>query len=92
MRTLAEMTGGESFSQVGKKEVPTVFASIKETMEGMYYLSYVPPDAAKSAVHEVEAKWAPKEKFKLSYPRRYLWNQCKRAPLDRGCNPTTVCA
>ncbi|PYV75847.1 MAG: hypothetical protein DMG97_05500 [Acidobacteria bacterium] len=75
MQTLAEVTGGESFSQIGRKDAPKVFASIKEMMDGMYYLRYVPPDASKSAVHEVEVKRGPKEKFKLSYARRYLWNQ-----------------
>ena len=74
MQNLAEVTGGESLSQVGKSDVPKVFANIKETMEGMYYLSYVPPDASKSAVHEVQVMPAPKEKFRLSYARKYLWN------------------
>ena len=75
MQNLADVTGGESFSQVDKKDAPKVFASIRETMDGMYYLSYVPPDALKSALHEVEVKPVPKEKFRLSYPRKYFWNQ-----------------
>jgi VWFA-related protein len=75
MQKLAEQTGGESFSQVGKKDVPKVFASIKEMMDGMYYLRYLPPDSSKSAIHEVSVKPGPKEKFKLSYARRYPWNQ-----------------
>jgi len=75
MQNLAEVTGGESFGQVGGKDVPKVFASLKDMMDGLYYLRYVPPDASKSAVHEIEVKRAPKEKFKLSYARKYLWNQ-----------------
>ncbi len=75
MENFAKLTGGESFSQVGRNDVPKVFASIKEMMDGMYYLRYVPPDASKIAVHEVDVKPAPKEKFKLSYARKYLWNQ-----------------
>ena len=75
MENFAKLTGGESFSQVGRNDLPKVFASIKEMMDGMYYLRYVPPDASKIAVHEVDVKPAPKEKFKLSYARKYLWNQ-----------------
>jgi Ca-activated chloride channel family protein len=74
METFAKLTGGESFSQLSKKDVPKVFASIKEEINGMYYLSYVPPDASKSAVHEVEVKPAQKEKIDLTYARKYFWN------------------
>jgi len=75
MDTLAEETGGEPFSQVGRADAPKVFATIKAILDGMYYLRYVPPDVSKNALHEVEVKRAPKERFKLSYARRYLWNQ-----------------
>jgi len=75
MQNLAEATGGEPFTQVSGNDGPKVFASIKDMMDGMYYLRYAPPDASKSAVHEVEVKRVPKEKFKLSYARKYLWNQ-----------------
>ena len=71
---LAEPTGGEFFNQVGRKDVARVFASIEEMIESIYYLTYVPPDASKSGVHEIEVKRASKEKFKLSYPRKYFWN------------------
>ena len=54
--------------------MPKVFASIRELIDGMYYLSYVPPDASKGAVHEVEVKPAPKQKLELSYARKYIWN------------------
>lgn len=74
MENFAKLTGGESFSQLRRSEMPKAFASIQELVDGMYYLSYVPPDALKSAVHEVEVKPAPKEKFELSYARKYLWN------------------
>ena len=74
MEYWAKLTGGESFSGLSRSDASKVFASIKEVIEGMYYLSYVPPNASKSAVHEVEVKPAPKEKFELSYARRYPWN------------------
>jgi VWFA-related protein len=70
MENLSTLIGGESFSGVSRK----VFVTIQESIDGIYYLSYVPPDAAKSAVHKVEVKPAPKEEFKLLYPRTYSWN------------------
>jgi VWFA-related protein len=73
MERLAEMTGGESFNQVGGKEVEKVFAGIRQMIEGMYYLTYVPPDASNGGVHEIEVQRAPKEKFKLSYAKKYFW-------------------
>jgi VWFA-related protein len=75
MEYLAKLTGGESFSRLSRSDMPKVFASIKEMIDGMYYLSYVPPDASKSAAHEVEVKPAPKEKFNVSYADKYFWNQ-----------------
>jgi Ca-activated chloride channel family protein len=74
MEDFAKFTGGESFSGFGNKNLPKVFASIRESVDSMYYLSYVPPNNAKSAVHEVEVKAAPKEKFDLSYAKKYVWN------------------
>ncbi len=70
MENLSTVIGGESFSGAGRK----VFATIQESIDGIYYLSYVPPDTAKSALHKVEVKAAPKEEFKLLYPRMYSWN------------------
>jgi len=74
MGNWATLTGGESFKEISRKDMPKVFASIRELIDGMYYLSYVPPDASKGAVHEVEVKPAPKQKLELSYARKYLWN------------------
>ena len=74
MQTLAGVTGGESFSPDNRNDVTKVFTRIRDMTEGMYCLRYVPPDASKSAIHEVEVKAAPKEKFKLSYASKYLWN------------------
>jgi len=74
LEDIAETTGGESFARFGRKNLPKVFASIQESVDGMYFLSYVPPDASKNAIHELEVKPARKEKFELSYPRKYFWN------------------
>jgi VWFA-related protein len=74
IQKLVEVSGGESFTEVSVKDVPKVFGSIQEMMDGMYYLRYVPQDTAKSAVHEVEVKRTDKDKVKLSYPRKYYLN------------------
>jgi Ca-activated chloride channel homolog len=74
MENFARLTGGESFTWINRKDMPKVFASIQELIDGMYYLSYVPPDASKSAEHEVEVKPALKTKVDLSYARKYFWN------------------
>lgn len=71
MQNFAKLTGGEFFRGVGRKEI---FARIKESIDGMYYLSYAPPDASKTGWHEIEVKPSKKEKIELSYARRYLWN------------------
>jgi VWFA-related protein len=74
MQNLAGVTGGEYFSPNNENDVNKAFTSIRDMTEGMYCLRYVPPDASKRAIHEVEVKAAPKETFKLSYASKYLWN------------------
>jgi VWFA-related protein len=74
MEYFAKLTGGESFSGLRGQDIPKAFASIREQTDGMYYLSYVPPDASKSATHEVDVKPASKSKLELSYAKRYFWN------------------
>jgi Ca-activated chloride channel homolog len=76
MVKLANLTGGLSFNQIDRKAIPDVFATIHAMIDGMYYLSYLPPDTSKRAVHEVEVKpRAPHEKLELSYARKYFWSQ-----------------
>ena len=74
-RVLAQMsaiTGGGSFSGLSRSEMPKVFATLKQLIEGMYYASYIPPNP-NDAIHEVEVKPAAKEKIKVSYPEKYAW-------------------
>jgi len=74
METFTKLTGGESFTQLVGNDVPKAFASIQKMIDGMYFLSYVPPDGSKNALHEVEVKTAQKEKIQLSYAKKYFWN------------------
>jgi len=73
MEYLAKSTGGEFFDRPSIRDMPKVLSTIEEVIGGMYYLTYVPPEASKSAVHEVDVKPAAKNKFELSYPRKYPW-------------------
>lgn len=70
----AKTTGGEFFADLSRKEITKTFARIEEVSDGMYYASYVPP-ASNTRIHEVEVKPALKEKFEMSYPKKYLWIQ-----------------
>jgi VWFA-related protein len=74
METFTKLTGGESFTELVGTDVPKAFESIQKMIDSMYFLSYVPPDASKDVVHEVEVKPAPKEKIQLSYAKKYFWN------------------
>jgi Ca-activated chloride channel homolog len=73
MEYMAELTGGESYSNLSKSDIPKVFASIEQLIDAMYFLTYRPPDGSHGAVHEVEVRLAPKQKFELSYARKYTW-------------------
>lgn len=74
MEYMAKLTGGESFSNLSKSDIPKAFEAIEEMIDAMYYVTYGPPDVSHGVVHEVEVKLAPKQKFELSYARKYLWN------------------
>ncbi|MFY9560622.1 MAG: hypothetical protein WAQ52_10350 [Terriglobales bacterium] len=71
---MANASGGSSFVSLTAADMPRVFATIRALMDGMYYLSYVPPEPLKKGVHEVEVRPAQGSKFEVSYPRKYLWN------------------
>ena len=70
----SEQTGGESFDGVGRQEIPKVFTSIRELINGLYYLNYLPPNTPNNAFHEVQVRTASKEKLKLTYAKKYYWN------------------
>ncbi len=74
LEQLASVTGGESFTGLSRTDMPKVFATIKELMEGMYYASYFPPHPT-DKVHDVEIKPSSKAKFEVSYPSKYVWLQ-----------------
>jgi len=76
-RTLQEwatVTGGRFFDDVSGKRAPKTLAEVANLIDNMYYLTYSPP-ASKEKVHEVEVKSSSKQKWTLSHPKGYLWEQ-----------------
>lgn len=74
LEQLATVAGGESFTWLGRNDMPKAFATIKELLQGMYYANYFPPHPTEK-VHEVDIKLSSKAKFEVSYPRKYAWIQ-----------------
>ncbi len=73
MEGMAKLTGGESFTRSQKSDVAKVLAELSSLVHGMFYISYVPPEASKAGAREVEVKPASKQKFVLTYARKYFW-------------------
>jgi len=74
LETFTRLTGGASFGGQSAKAASKAFATIHGLIDSMYLLSYVPPEPSKAAVHEVEIKPAPHQRFELLYARKYHWN------------------
>jgi hypothetical protein len=74
MEYLSELTGGELFTGVSGEEMPKVLASVRQSMDKMYYLTYAPTNTSSRGVHEVVVKPVPNTKLQLSYARKYFWN------------------
>jgi Ca-activated chloride channel homolog len=74
MEYMAKLTGGEYYHVAFGIDVARTFATIEQLINGMYYLSYSPPEASE-AIHEVEVRPAPKQKLELTYARKYLWSR-----------------
>ena len=70
----ATLTGGRFFEDVSSKRSPKVFTEVRDLIDNMYYLTYSPP-GSKDKTHEVEVKPSTKQKWTLSYPRGYFWEQ-----------------
>jgi len=69
---LAEETGGMAFLRVGTGGVSKAFAAIKEQIDNMYLLSFVPADDSQGAQHRsFQLKPALKTDLKLRAPKGY---------------------
>ncbi len=48
IKQLADETGGVAFLHLSRKELPKIFAAIKDQIDNMHLLSYVPADPDQS--------------------------------------------
>lgn len=68
----ADKTGGHAFLPASRKGVPKVFSSLREQIENMYAVTFVPADAGKPGqYHSIELKATSDKKMKLRAPKGY---------------------
>jgi len=72
IKQLADETGGVAFLHLSRKELPKIFAAIKDQIDNMHLLSYVPADPDQSGQYRsLELKPASKAKLRLRAPKGY---------------------
>jgi len=72
LKALASETGGLAFLTLSHKEVPKVFATIRDQIDNMQLLSYVPADPGPAGqYHSLELKPASTTKLRLRAPKGY---------------------
>jgi Ca-activated chloride channel homolog len=73
MKHLAEQTGGIAFLHLNKKDLPKVFTIIREQIENMRLLSYVPAGPVHDGHYRsVELRASSKNNLKLRFPKGYF--------------------
>lgn len=69
---LADKTGGRAFLDLSRKEIPKAFCAIREQVENMYEVTYVPADlGTPGQYHSIEVKATSDKKVKLHAPKGY---------------------
>ena len=69
---VADRTGGHAFISPSRKDLPKVFSSIREQIENMYAVTFVPADAGKPGqYHSIELKATSDKKLKLRAQKGY---------------------
>jgi VWFA-related protein len=72
LERLAEQTGGDAFSNLRPKDMSKVFGKIKAKIDGMYCLTYVPPEVGRRRhFRSVELKIISDKKKKAHAPSGY---------------------
>jgi len=75
LKDITSETGGLAFLTLSHKEVPRVFATIKDQIDNMQLLSYVPVDPGPAdQYHSLELKPASTAKLRLRVPKGYYAN------------------
>ena len=70
----SKATGGMAYTGVSRRNIPKIFAQVREQIEAMYYVTYVPPgNLAKDDVHRVDFKPAKGAKLEIRAPKIYVW-------------------
>ena len=75
LKRFAEQTGGLAFLQLNRKDLSKVFATIKEQIDNMGVLSYVPASPLQNGQRRtLELKSASNRKLKFRAPKAYYLN------------------
>ena len=71
LKQLADETGGTVFLHLNRKDLPKVFAAIKDQIDNMHLLSFVPAGPDRSGYHSLELAASSKAKVRLRAPKAY---------------------
>ncbi len=72
LKLMSEAGGGLAFLGVNRHELPDVFVTIRDQIEGMYYLSFTPADiGSKKGVHKLDVQLPGNARVRVG---QYLWN------------------
>ena len=75
LKEFADQTGGIAFLQLSGKDIPGVFATVKEQIDNMRVLSYVPAGSLRSGQRRsFKLKAASNRKLKLRAPKAFYLN------------------
>jgi VWFA-related protein len=75
LEVFTEKTGGLPFLHLNPTDIPKVFSTIREQIENMYVLTYVPSDVIHPGQYRsIELKAKSDKKLKLHAPKGYYGN------------------
>ena len=71
----AKASGGTAYTGLGQQDMAKVFGQIREQIESMYYVAFVPPATpSNDDVHKVDVHPAKGLKMEFRMPKFYAWN------------------
>ena len=72
LEQFADKTGGYAFLHLGRKDVPKAFNSIRDQIQNMYTVTFVPASIRKPGeYHSIELRTTSEKKTKLRAPKGY---------------------
>lgn len=72
LHQFGEKTGGRAFLNLGASDMPKIFQSIREQIENMYVVSYIPQEYGdQDKPHALELRAASDKKLKFRAPKAY---------------------